>query len=210
MDYWYGSIKHVCMVDDWKEGDKLKIWIYVCWYYHAEDVKCYDTRLVKVARVDERKVTYDKTNDLEDASSGFFIRWGLKVKIVEDLGKQPCVVGVSLKRREVVTVTSAYVNRTHQNAHVTTDGQTVHTMTSMNSNTATCAHEAQKEKFEQIFALFKETTDNEEFIRRVTRPIACGGVHKTYTYTEEEMNQCLAHPMGNGIKACLPSPTQYI
>ncbi|KAF8120878.1 hypothetical protein EV363DRAFT_1302554 [Boletus edulis] len=42
------------------------------------------------------------------------------------------------------------------------------------------AREAETVKSELIYTVFKETTDDEDFIRGVSRPIARGGVHKTF------------------------------
>ncbi|KAF8432331.1 hypothetical protein L210DRAFT_3650420 [Boletus edulis BED1] len=201
MDYWYGSIERVCVVDDGKESGKPNIWIYVRWYYRAEDVKCYDTGIaermkrrellvsdehdyihfasidgmVKIARVDERKATYDETDDHDDPSSGFFTRWGLEVKIVEELGKGPRVVGVSLKDASECACDGCPDRAYNDEYEQRYCGQCDSWM-----HRRCLAREAKKVKSELIHDLFKETTDDEELIRCVTRPIARGGIHKTF------------------------------
>ncbi|KAF8440215.1 hypothetical protein L210DRAFT_3645373 [Boletus edulis BED1] len=53
--------------------------------------------MVKVTHVDECIVMYDETDNRKDPTSGFITWWGIEGKIIQDQGKRPRVVGVSLK-----------------------------------------------------------------------------------------------------------------
>ncbi|KAF8427117.1 hypothetical protein L210DRAFT_989058 [Boletus edulis BED1] len=208
MDYWYGCIERVCVVDEGKDSGQPKIWIYVRWYYRAEDVKWYDTSIanrmkrrelldsdecdyihfasidgmVKVAYVDENMATYDETEDREDPASRLFTRFDLEVKIVQDEGRRPRAVGVTLRGASECACDGCpdrayddeyeqrYCDRCERWMHL-----------------RCLARVAEKLKSELIHALFEATCDDKELLRCITKPIARGGVHKTFGNGNEAM-----------------------
>ncbi|KAF8121161.1 hypothetical protein EV363DRAFT_1187258 [Boletus edulis] len=201
MDYWYGCIERVCVVDDGKESDKPMIWIYVRWYYRAEDVKWYDRSIadrmkrrellysderdyvhfasingmVKVARVDERKATYDETDGRDEPTSGLFTRWGLEVKVVQDEGQRPRVVGVSLQETSECACEGC-ADRAYDDEYEQRYCEQCESW----MHRRCLEREAEKVKSDLIYTVFKETSDDDDFVRGITRPIARGGVHKTF------------------------------
>ncbi|KAG6369281.1 hypothetical protein JVT61DRAFT_15528 [Boletus reticuloceps] len=208
MDYWFAKVEQIYVLDDGRESEKPKIWLNVRWFYRAEDMKGYDSTVAKrmktrelidsdekdyitftsvegvvdVAQIDEGSATYDETKDGEDPSAGFFTRWRLEVMTRPGRGTRLVVVGVSLKDACECTCEGCPDQGYDDDAEQRYCDPCQNWM-----HLACLTRVAKKVSVEKVRTLFKDACVDEGFMRSLTRPIARGGVHKTFGNGNEVM-----------------------